>query len=413
MPEVAAIDKTVECQTAFVGRQPIYGRSIDVFAYELLFRNNEVNRASFLDGNAATAQVMLNTFVEIGLDHIVDNHLAFINLTRDFVLGNYCVALPKDRVVLEVLENMGVDEELMEALHRLSGLGYRIALDDFVYHESLKPLVEIADIIKVDVLELDRETVKEHVKILRQYPVKLLAEKVETHEEFEFCRDLGFDYFQGYFFCKPKIISAKPMPANRMAVLALLTQLQDPTIEISQLERIIQEDLSLGSQVLRYINSAFFEMPKQVDSIDQAVSVVGTDRLRMWASLLMLARIEEKPVELFVTAIVRARMCEQLALAHHISEVDQYFTVGLFSILDGLLDQSMEDIVPKLPLEQDIRQALLNRKGHLGMTLDCVLAYERGDWDTVLCHGVEVENVKAAYLEAISWTSYLTPLLKS
>ena len=413
MAEIMASSKGIDTNTAFVGRQPIYGRSIDVFAYELLFRNNEVNRASFTDGNAATAQVMLNTFVEIGLDHIVDHHLAFINLTRDFVLGNYCIALPKDRVVLEVLENMGVDQELIDALNRLSGLGYRIALDDFVYHESLKPLVELADFIKVDVLELDRKTVARHVEILRQYPVKLLAEKVETHEEFEFCRDLGFDYFQGYFFCKPNVISVKPMPANRMAVLALLTQLQNPTIEISQLERIFQEDLSLGSQVLRYINSAFFEMPKHIDSIDQAVSMVGTDRLRMWASLLMLARIEEKPVELFVTAIVRARMCEQLALAHHVPDVDQYFTVGLFSILDGLLDQSMDDIIPTLPLEREIRQALLNRQGALGMTLDCVLAYERGDWDTVLCHGFEVETVKAAYLEAISWTSYITPLLKS
>ena len=292
MAEIVASSKGIDTNTAFVGRQPIYGRSIDVFAYELLFRNNEVNRASFTDGNAATAQVMLNTFVEIGLDHIVDHHLAFINLTRDFVLGNYCIALPKDRVVLEVLENMGVDQELIDALNRLSGLGYRIALDDFVYHESLKPLVELADIIKVDVLELDRKTVARHVEILRQYPVKLLAEKVETHEEFEFCRDLGFDYFQGYFFCKPNVISVKPMPANRMSVLALLTQLQNPTIEISQLERIFQEDLSLGSQVLRYINSAFFEMPKHIDSIDQAVYMVGTDRLRMWASLLMLGRIE-------------------------------------------------------------------------------------------------------------------------
>lgn len=141
--------------------------------------------------------------------------------------------------------------------------------------------------------------------------------------------------------------------------------------------------------------------------------MVGTDRLRLWASLLMLARIEEKPVELFVTAIVRARMCEQLALAQHVRDVDQYFTVGLFSILDGLVDQSMDDIIPTLPLEREIRQALLNRQGSLGMTLDCVLAYERGDWDTVLCHGVEVETVKAAYLEAIPWTSYLTPLLKS
>ncbi len=413
MAEAAVSEKAVDMNQAFVGRQPIYGRSIDVFAYELLFRNNEVNRASFTDGDAATAQVMLNTFVEIGLDHIVDHHLAFINLTRDFVLGNYCVALPKDRVVLEVLENMGVDQELVDALQRLSNQGYRIALDDFVYHESLKPLVEIADIIKVDVLELDRETVAEHVKILRQYPVKLLAEKVETHEEFEFCRDLGFDYFQGYFFCKPKVISAKPMPANRMAILALLTQLQNPTIEISHLERIIQEDLSLGAQVLRYINSAFFEMPKQIDSIDQAVNMVGTDRLRTWASLLMLARIEDKPVELLVTAIVRARMCEQLALADHVPDVDQYFTVGLCSILDGLLDQPLGDIIPTLPLGSDIREALVNKKGSLGMTLDCVLAYERGDWDTVLCHGVEVETVKTAYLEAISWTSHLVPLLKS
>lgn len=413
MAEVATFMKAVDTNVAFVGRQPIYGQSIDVFAYELLFRNNEINRASFTDGDAATAQVMLNTFVEIGLDHIVDNHLAFINLTRDFVLGNYCVALPKDRVVLEVLENMGVDQELMDALQRLSKLGYRIALDDFVYHESLKPLVELADIIKVDVLELDRDTVAQHVKILRQYPVKLLAEKVETYEEFEICRDLGFDYFQGYFFCKPKVISVKPMPANRMAILALLTQLQNPTIEISQLERIIQEDLTLGSKVLRYINSAFFEMPKQIDSIDQAVYMVGTDRLRTWASLLMLARIEDKPVELLVTAIVRARMCEQLALAHHVRDVDQYFTVGLFSILDGLLDQPLEDIIPTLPLGSDMRQALIDRTGPLGMTLECVLAYERGDWDTVLCQGVEVETVKAAYLEAISWTSYLTPLLKS
>ena len=413
MAEAAASTTGTDTHTAFVGRQPIYGRSIDVFAYELLFRSNEINQASFMDGDAATAQVMLNTFVEIGLDRIVDHHLAFINLTRDFVLGNYCVALPKDRVVLEVLENMDVDEELMEALQRLSGLGYRIALDDFVYHESLRPLVELADIIKVDVLELDRETVMQHVEILRQYPVKLLAEKVETHEEFEFCLDLGFDYFQGYFFCKPKVISAKPMPANRMAVLALLTQLQDPTIEISQLERIIQKDLSLGSEVLRYINSAFFEMPKQIDSINQAVYTVGADRLRMWASLLMLARIEEKPVELFVTAIVRARMCEQLALARHVREVDQYFTVGLFSILDGLLDQPMADIIPTLPLEREIRQALLDGQGLLGMTLACVLAYERGDWDAVLSHGVEVETVKAAYLEAISWASYITPLLKS
>jgi len=399
--------------TALVGRQPIYGKNVEVFAYELLFRNSEVNAASFEDGNAATAQVMLNTFIEIGLDQIVDEHLAFINLTRDFVLGNYCMALPKERVVLEVIENLRVDQELIMALSHLSRLGYRIALDDFVYHDSLTPLVELADIIKVDILELDREAVKDHVGILRHYPVKLLAEKVETHEEFEFCRELGFDYFQGYFFCKPNIVAGKPIPANRMAILALLTQLHAPDLKVSQLEYILNEDFSVSSQVLRYINSAFFAMPKHVDSINEAVHMVGTERMRTWASLLMLARLQEKPVELLVTAIVRARMCEQLGRARQVSDPDQYFAVGLFSVLDGVLDQSIQDIVETLPLSADIREALANRKGAMGLMLERVMAYERGEWDLALGDGVEAENVKAAYLEAISWTSYLLPLLNS
>lgn len=405
--------KARDTNIALVGRQPIYGRNVDVFGYELLFRNSAINTASFEDGDAATAQVMLNTFIEIGLDQIVDQHLAFINLTRDFVLGNYCVALPKERVVLEVIENLQVDQELIDALRRLSQQGYRIALDDFVYHESLTPLVELADIIKVDVLELDRKTIEAHVGLLRQYPVKLLAEKVETHEDFEFCRDLGFDYFQGYFFCKPNIIAGKPMPANRMAILALLAQLHDPAIKITHLERILQEDLSVSSQVLRYINSSFFAMPKQVDSINEAVYMVGTERLRTWASLLMLARLQEKPLELLVTAMVRARMCEQLGRAQHVPDPDKYFAVGLFSVLDGVLDQSIQDIVRALPLSEDIRQALTDRHGAMGLMLDRVMAYERGEWDVALGGGEEAENIKSAYLKAISWTSYLLPLLKT
>ncbi|MEC4675046.1 MAG: EAL domain-containing protein [Nitrospirota bacterium] len=259
--------KTANFNTAFVGRQPIYERSLKVFGYELLFRNSQVNKASFTDGDAATAQVMLNTFIEIGLDHIVDQHLAFINLTRDFVLGNFCMALPKNRVVLEVIENLDVDQELIDALRRLSNLGYRIALDDFVYHESLKPLVELADIIKVDVLELDRASIEKHVGILRQYPVKLLAEKVETYEDFEFCRELGFDYFQGYFFCKPNVIAGKPLSANRMALLA---QMHDPALKTCEHERILNEDLSLSPQALRYMNSIILVMTKQEDSINEA-----------------------------------------------------------------------------------------------------------------------------------------------
>jgi len=158
MTENARPEKVSSGATALVGRQPIYGREVDVFAYELLFRNSEVNQACFVDGDMATAQVMLNAFMEIGIDNIVDQHLAFINLTRGFIVAGHCFALPKDRVVLEVLETVEVDEDVITALSRLSKEGYRIALDDFVYHESLQPLVDLADIIKIDVMELDRET---------------------------------------------------------------------------------------------------------------------------------------------------------------------------------------------------------------------------------------------------------------
>ncbi len=397
--------------TALVGRQPIYGREVDVFAYELLFRNSEVNQASFVDGDMATAQVMLNAFMEIGIDNIVDQHLAFINLTRGFIVAGHCFALPKDRVVLEVLETVEVDEDVITALTRLSKEGYRIALDDFVYHESLQPLVDLADIIKIDVMELDRETIKEHVRILRQQPVKLLAEKVETHEDFEFCKELGFDHFQGYFFCKPKIIMVKRIPANRMATLTLLAQLQDPSLEISKLEGIIKQDLSLSYKVLRYVNSAFFALPKKMDSINQAVCMVGMERLKTWASLIILASMEDKPIALVVTAIVRGKMCEKLAVAHGKADPEQYFTVGLFSVLDGLFDRPMDDIVQSLPLSEEVHQALVKREGTLGSTLECVLAYERGDWDFVCGSGMNLEATRTSYLEAISWTSSMLPLL--
>ena len=191
----------------FVGRQPIFDRRLDVVAYELLFRSSIANWADFSDGEVATAQVIHNVFTAIGLDSLVGSKLAFINLTRDFILHDYMVLCPTDRVVLEVLEDIVVDAELIAAVQALSRQGYAIALDDFVFHEHLRPLVEIADIIKVDVLALDRPTLRQNVASLARYDVKLLAEKVETSEDLARCQALGFDYFQGYYFGEPDVIT--------------------------------------------------------------------------------------------------------------------------------------------------------------------------------------------------------------
>jgi EAL and modified HD-GYP domain-containing signal transduction protein len=389
----------------YVGRQPIYDRQLEVYAYELLFRSGEVNQARVMDGDQATSQVILNTFMEIGLETIVGPKLAFINLTRDFILQDYSFVFPAGRVVMEVLEDIPVDTELLTAVRRLSTQGYLIALDDFIYHERLQPLVELADIIKVDILALDQRALQEHVATLRQYKVKLLAEKVETQDHFKYCRDLGFDYFQGYFFCKPEVIRGQRVPANRMTTLQLLVKLQDPETDFAELEAIISRDVSLSYKLLRVVNSAFYAMPQKVDSLRHALLRLGTRQIATWISLILLSRIDDKPHELMVTAMVRAKMCELLAQALKHPNKDRFFTVGLFSALDALMNSPMEEILISLPLSNDITSALLHNVGVLGDALRCVLAYERGDWEAVNCYGVDGSTITEAYLQAITWTT--------
>lgn len=393
----------------FVGRHAIYNRELDVIAYELLFRGSEAaERAEFKDADVATSQVILNTFTEIGLDKIVEDKMAFINLTRSFVLGDYSLPLPKAGLGVEILENITIDQPVIEAVQRLSSQGYTIVLDDFVYHESLRPLVELADIIKIDVQTLPDSEVQRHVEILRKHTVKLLAEKVETHEVFEFCNRLGFDYFQGFFFCQPHIIKGQRIPPNRLVTLRLLAKLQDPVTSIRELETLISQDVSMSYKLLRSLNSAFYSLPRKIESIHQALVMLGNQWLKTWASLLLLSSIHDKPQELMQMAMVRAKMCELLAAAKRLSPKETFFTAGLFSVLDALMDQSMEDVLNALPLSQEINDALLRREGNLGAVLQCVLDYERGNWDAVLHIGLQQGEITQAYLEAITWANQVS-----
>ncbi len=397
----------------FVGRQPIYNRKLDVVAYELLFRSSEANRAGVFDGDQATSQVLHNTFMEIGLDAIVGQKLAFINFTRDFILQDYTAVFPADRVVIEVLEDITVDAELIEGVRALSTQGYTIALDDFVYHDSLRPLVETADIIKVDVLALDRPALQHNVTQLHQYDAKLLAEKVETRDDFDYCCNLGFDYFQGYFLCQPDIVKGRRSPANRLTVVLLMAKLQEPKTEFEELEEIVRRDVSLSYKLLRVINSPLYGLSKQVDSIRQALLLLGKKFITTWVSLITLTGIGDKPHELMVTAMVRAKMCELLAEAMRQKGKEAYFTIGLFSVLDALLDSSMPEVLQSLPLADDISRALLYQEGVLGHTLQCVLAYERGNWDEVRCQDLDQRAIKDAYLQAIAWATAVSEKLEA
>jgi EAL and modified HD-GYP domain-containing signal transduction protein len=391
----------------FIGRQPIYDRQLGVYAYELLFRGASVNCAQFSDGDQATSNVIVNAFMEIGLDNIVSQQLAFINLTRAFFVDQKApgVCLPRHRVVLEVLEHVEPDVEVLEGVRRLSTQGYTIALDDFVYHRTLRPLLELADIVKLDVMALDRSRLRSHVRLLRRYPVKLVAEKVETLADFNFCLDLGFDYFQGYFFAQPQIIRGERLPHNRLTILNLLSQLQNPDISAEQLEALIRQNPTFSERILRHANSAALDLEPSVESLQQAFTRVGVTDLKSWTTVLAMAKLDDKPTELVVTSMIRGKMAEMLSTTLNADKPESFFTVGLFSTLDALMDNGMEAILDRLPLPDHLADALLHRRGVHGEVLDCVLAYERGRWDRVRCRHLTDSQIQGCYLAALHWAS--------
>lgn len=389
-------------ETIFVARQPIYDRQLQVYAYELLFRSNASNQANIIDGDQATSAVIVNSIMDIGLDNIVGHRPAFINMTRGFLTGALPLPLMKEQVVLEVLENISPDDELISGLKALAASGYLIALDDFVFRPELKPLLEIACIVKLDILALGPDGVSAHVDLLRDYPAKLVAEKVETQDELARCQALGFDYFQGYFFCQPEIVTGNRPDGNRLVVLELLAKLHNPATDVADLEKLISQDASLAYRLLRYINSAFFGLRSTVTSIKHALTLMGPAVVRQWASLILMVGLADgKPAELLVTGMVRAKMCELIGSADPEIPADQYFTVGLFSILDALMDILLTDILNDLPLDEEIKSALTNHTGPLGETLQGVLDYEQGHWDR-LDHAAGA-TYQGAYLSALQW----------
>ena len=398
----------------FIGRQAIYDKHLNVFAYELLSRSNAEHNEAFVgehNANQATTLVMLNALTEIGLQQIVGDHPAFINLTYDFLIGRCPIPDVHNHIVLEILGDVEVNDELIAAVRKLSDSGYKIALDDFIYHDKMLPLIEIADIIKIDILQLDENNLREHVKKLKLFNVELLAEKVETPEQYDLCKELGFNYFQGYFFCKPKIVGNQRAPTNRITIVNLLSKLQNPDVNIEELEILISEDLALSYRLLKYINSASFSLRREVDSIQHAIVMLGLNTIRSLANLMLMSKIDDKPISLLIIAIIRAHMCEQLAINVDKKMKDSFFTTGLFSVIDALMDSSMEDIVAQLPLTIELKDALLEQKGIMGEALKCCIAFERADWENVKFQNLDAQIIQKAYFDALVWSNSAVSLV--
>lgn len=389
-----------------VARQPIFDKELEVFAYELLFRSGDTNIAGVTDGNSASSQVMINAFLEIGIDTISGGRVCFVNLTRDFIVGQLPLPFPPSICVIEILEDIQVDEELLTSIKSFTDKGFTVALDDYVFEKDKMPLFELIDIVKIDIMACDQDLLEDNVNQLKTRNVRLLAEKVETREEFELCKSLGFDYFQGYFISKPVVIKGVDLKPSRIALLKVLTMLEDPDCDIDVLEGLISRDVVLSYKLLRIISSPYFGFRREITSIKHAVVTLGLKAIRDWFVVIALTNIDDKPNELILMTLQRAAMMKSLSKDFQVNS-DVAFTTGLFSLIDAIMDQPMSTILNALSLSNDITSALIAGEGSLGELLTTVILYERGRWEELEHSQDGSDEFGTHYLEAVNWANSL------
>jgi c-di-GMP-related signal transduction protein len=344
----------------FVGRQPILDRNLRTYAYELLFRSGTNNCCEDGDAAWATDTVISNTFLSIGADRILGTCKGFINFPQELLVAGAAEILPRDTVVIEILETVAPDEEVIRACRGLKEKGYLLALDDFVKQANGGPLVELADFIKVDFRATSPEDRNALAKEYGGHGIRMLAEKVENEDEFHGARGMGYCYFQGFFFARPQIISARDIPVGKLNHLRILRELQRPELDFERLEEFVRLDVSLAHKLLRYVNSAAFAWKWRIESMRHAFAVLGEESIRRWIAMTAIPRLaSHKPPELTRISLTRARMCEQIAtqagLAHRSSDG---FLMGLFSLLDAMIGRPLGELLTELGLAADVCAAL-------------------------------------------------------
>lgn len=404
----------------FVGRQPILNQNGNLVAYELLYRNSDKNFFPDIDSTKATVNLLIDTFLTIGIHKVSGDRLSFINFTGELLTQDIFTSLNPDQVVIEILEDVEITPSLVTRLHTLKNSGFKIALDDFILepqYDVHSNLFELVDIIKVDFLTT---TLKERLRIeglTHKYQhIELLAEKVETEAQFVSAKNAGYTLFQGYFFAKPEIITGVELPSNLNLHFRIIEQLNKETPSIDQISQLIMHDMSLAYKLLRYINTMAFGVPKKVTSIKQAIVTIGLSEAKKWMYFLTLREFEDGMGSGRITALVdyslaRAKMCEQLAKRTGKSNTDEYFLAGMFSLMDVIMKQSWDDVLSLIAISDEVGQALKGESSEITPYLQIAEAVERLELDRIkpLADeiGIDPAELSAYVFNANRWASNL------
>lgn len=397
----------------FVARQAIFNYRLEVIGYELLFRPSALLSIPPADDTLASSQVISSTFFSIGVEKILGGKRGFINFPRDMLVDERFSVLPPHLAVVEILETVRPEMEVILACRRLKDQGYLLALDDFTDNGVPNPLAEIADFLKVD---FRATPIPEQERLSSHYGargLKMLAEKVETREEFERARKMGYAYFQGFFFARPVVFASREIPGFKLNYLRILREIHNPELEFDEMEKLIVHEMSLCYKLLRYVNSAAFPAQRRIHSVRQALVLLGEIEIRKWVSLVALLELAvDKPEELVLCAILRGRFCEAIAAWVGLeSRASDLFMMGMFSLLDAIMDRPLEELLNELQLPEDVQQALLSDgacRNRLAEVYSLVRAYEAAEWERLaeVADSLQVpkDQIPQLYLDCVDWS---------
>jgi EAL and modified HD-GYP domain-containing signal transduction protein len=415
-------------RSVHVGRQPIYDRDLEVHGYELLFRASsdgfdEAERpgarlqsvgaprlrsaTAVADRACATTQIIVSTLSEFALERLVGDRLAFVNVTRPMVVGDVPIPFGPEGAVLELTPDVVAGDDVIAGCEALAAAGYQLALDDFDWEPERLALLPLAQFVKVAVPGRPREDLAAAVARCRDAGVLAVAQRVGDVATMELCSELGFDLFQGYFSLRPDVFTARTITPSHLTCLELIARLSDPKCSVTDIESIVRTDLALNYRVLRAANSATSGLTRRVESIRDALVLLGVEQLRSWLLLMVLADSGNTDEEQLTTAITRARTCELVAQQVPGMRGGSAYVVGVLSSLDVVLGIPMGEVLDRLPLADDLRAALLDGTGALGELLTTVLAYERGDDEAVAASAFDAFDLSRAYLSAVGWSLQL------
>ena len=396
----------------YAARQPILDKEKKLVGYELLFRDGVDNVFPDIDGDEATSRLIEGSQFNFGLEDLTDNKPAYINFTLDTLQKGYPLLLGKEQVVVEILETIQPGKRLLALVKDLKERGYTLALDDYIHQPVWRHFYPYIDMIKIDFLTTDKESIEAVIEAIKPHPhIKLLAEKVETYEKYQLALEMGFSYFQGFFFSKPEMVQSKTLPPSEMALAELLYETSSMDLNLKKITEVFERDVNLSYKLLRYSNSAAFKRRAEISTIKQALIVLGSEEIKRFLSLLFAAQVAaDKPAELIRLSLTRARFAELLAISHgKLRDTGMAFLTGMMSLMDAILDEDMPSVMGKLPLTNEIKGALLHGEGLLATYLSLVKFYEQADWDNAKeiqqQLGLKPEEVPDAYHDALSWSN--------